>query len=62
MQVHSHKVSDPIFTSKFALAHVETVTEHVSSVLTVTLPNGTLVEGIDEHNARVAAKLIESMS
>ncbi|ELA9392371.1 IS66 family insertion sequence element accessory protein TnpB [Vibrio parahaemolyticus] len=49
-------------TSKFALAHVETVTEHVSSVLTVTLPNGTLVEGIDEYNARVAAKLIESMS
>ncbi|MDV6254380.1 IS66 family insertion sequence element accessory protein TnpA [Vibrio sp. EA2] len=49
-------------TSKFALAQVETVTEHVSSSLTVTLPNGTQVEGIDERNAHVAAKLIECMS
>lgn len=49
-------------TSKFALAQVETVTEHVSSWLTVTLPSGAQVEGIDECNAHVAVKLIECMS
>jgi transposase-like protein len=49
-------------TSKFALAQVETVTEHVRSLLTVTLPSGAQVEGIDEGNAHVAAKLIECMS
>lgn len=52
----------PSVTSKFALAQVETVTEQVRSLLTVTLPSGTQVEGIDEHNAHVAAKLIECMS
>ncbi|MCF7482912.1 IS66 family insertion sequence element accessory protein TnpB [Vibrio sp. J1-1] len=49
-------------TSKFALAQVETVTEQLSSSLTVTLPSGAQLEGIDEHNAHVAAKLIEYMS
>ncbi|WP_255985588.1 IS66 family insertion sequence element accessory protein TnpA [Vibrio campbellii] len=49
-------------TSKFALAQVETITEHVCSSLTVTLPSGAQVEGIDEHNAHVAATLIECMS
>ena len=49
-------------TSKFALAQIETVSEHVSSSLTVTLPSGAQVEGIDEHNAHVAATLIECMS
>jgi hypothetical protein len=49
-------------TSKFALAQIETVTEHVSSSLTVTLPNGAQVEGIDESNAQIAAKLIECMN
>ncbi|MCZ2369626.1 IS66 family insertion sequence element accessory protein TnpB [Vibrio diabolicus] len=44
-------------TSKFALAQVETVTEHVPLLLTGTLP-----EGIDEGNAHVAVKLIECMS
>ncbi|MEZ8704583.1 IS66 family insertion sequence element accessory protein TnpA [Vibrio cyclitrophicus] len=42
-------------TSKFALAQVETVTEHACSLLTVTLPNCTQVEGIDERNAHVVA-------
>jgi transposase-like protein len=49
-------------TSKFALAQVETVTEHVRSLLTVTLPSGAQVEGIDESNAHIAAKLIECMN
>ena len=49
-------------TSKFALAQVETITEHVCSSLTVTLPSGAQVEGIDEHNAHVAATLIGCMS
>ena len=49
-------------TSKFALAQVETITEHVCSSLTVTLPSGAQVEGIDEHNAHVTATLIECMS
>ncbi|MFC5077535.1 hypothetical protein VTH8203_04544 [Vibrio thalassae] len=49
-------------TSKFALAQVETVTRQVSSLLTITLPSGTQIEGIDENNAHVAAKLIECMN
>ncbi|MEA3484282.1 MAG: hypothetical protein U9R65_20345 [Pseudomonadota bacterium] len=35
-------------TSKFALAQVETVTEHISSSLTVTRPSGAQAEDIDE--------------
>jgi hypothetical protein len=49
-------------TSKFSLAQVETVTEKISSLLTITLPNGIQLDGIDEYNAHVAAKLIESIS
>ncbi|XAG13358.1 hypothetical protein MRO13_18330 (plasmid) [Vibrio metschnikovii] len=49
-------------TSKFTLAQVQTITEQVSSSLTLTLPSGAQLEGINEHNAHVAAKLIECMS
>lgn len=49
-------------TSKFILAQVQTITEQVSSSLTLTLPSGAQLEGIDEHNVHVAAKLIECMS
>lgn len=48
-------------TSKFALAQVETVTEQVTSLLSITLPNGTLIDGIDQSNAHVAVTLIERM-
>ncbi|WP_416384946.1 IS66 family insertion sequence element accessory protein TnpA [Vibrio metschnikovii] len=38
-------------TSKFTLAQVQTITEQVSSSLTLTLPSGAQLEGINEHNA-----------
>jgi len=47
-------------SSQFTIAQVET--QHTTSTLSVTLPNGVLIDGVDEMNAHVALKLLERLS
>jgi len=47
-------------SSQFTIAQVET--QHTTSTLSVTLPNGVLIDGVDEINAHVALKLLERLS
>ena len=47
-------------SSHFTIAQVET--QHTTSTLSVTLPNGVLIDGVDEMNAHVALKLLERLS
>ncbi|WP_240205470.1 IS66 family insertion sequence element accessory protein TnpB [Vibrio sp. CyArs1] len=43
-------------SSQFTIAQVET------STLSVTLPNGVLIDGVDEMNTHVALKLLERLN
>jgi hypothetical protein len=47
-------------SSLFTIAQVET--QHTTSTLSVTLPNGVLIDGVDEMNAHVALKLLERLN
>jgi hypothetical protein len=47
-------------SSQFTIAQVET--QHTTSTLSVTLPNGVLIDGVDEMNAHVALKLLERLN
>ncbi|MEZ9059938.1 MULTISPECIES: IS66 family insertion sequence element accessory protein TnpA [Vibrio] len=47
-------------SSQFTIAQVETL--HTTSTLSVTLPNGILIDGVDEMNAHVALKLAERLN
>ncbi|MGR5132163.1 IS66 family insertion sequence element accessory protein TnpA [Vibrio alfacsensis] len=47
-------------SSQFIIAQVET--QHTTSILSVTLPNGILIDGVDEMNAHVALKLLERLN
>ncbi|WP_435248138.1 IS66 family insertion sequence element accessory protein TnpA [Vibrio sp. nBUS_14] len=47
-------------SSQFTIAQVEM--QHTSSSLSVTLPSGLLIDGVDEMNAHVALKLLEKLT
>lgn len=47
-------------SSHFTIAQVEM--QHTTSTLSVTLPNGILIDGVDEMNAHVALKLLERLN
>ncbi|MEZ8704546.1 hypothetical protein AB6D74_22185 [Vibrio cyclitrophicus] len=47
-------------SSQFTIAQVET--QHTTLTLSVILPNGVLIDGVDEMNAHVALKLLERVN
>ena len=48
-------------TSKFAIAHVETSSQITHSTLSMTLPNGIIIDGIDANNAHIIPQLVEGL-
>ncbi len=54
------KHSTEAISSQFTIARVQTTC--ATSALSVTLPDGVLIEGVDESNAHVALKLLERLN